>query len=359
MSNFLLTLLVAAVAGYIGFRVKIPGGFMVGAVLGTSVLSISTGTAYMPLAAKVAAQITAGAFIGSTIKRSDLAGLKKIIKPIFILLCMMLFLNLTVGFIIYKISPLDAITAFMCAVPGGMSDIPIIAADMGADAAKVTVLQFCRMVVGIAVFPGAIAWISRNETQLQAEPDTVAGTTADATDGTGSARKTKIFYFAQTLFIVTVAGLIGKFSGVPAGAMMFSVIAVCAYKIATERVYLPMWIKRMAQVLSGAYIGSSIVLADILELRTIVVPAFILIIGYSINCFLTGKILSKHYDFTQREAMLAATPAGASDMALISSDIGVHSPNLIVIQTIRLLVTVTIFPQIISLVVKLITRGSA
>ena len=72
------------------------------------------------------------------------------------------------------------------------------------------------------------------------------------------------------------------------------------------------------------YIGSSIVLADILELRTIVVPAFILIIGYSINCFLTGKILSKHYDFTQREAMLAATPAGASDMALISSDIGVH-----------------------------------
>ena len=47
------------------------------------------------------------------------------------------------------------------------------------------------------------------------------------------------------------------------------------------------------------------------------------------------------------ETMLAATPAGASDMALISADIGVNSRELVELQVIRLVVVVSLFPQII------------
>ena len=42
----------------------------------------------------------------------------------------MLCLNLIMGFVIHKVTDLDWITSFMCAVPGGMSDTPIIAAEM-------------------------------------------------------------------------------------------------------------------------------------------------------------------------------------------------------------------------------------
>ena len=53
-------------------------------------------------------------------------------------------------------------------------------------------------------------------------------------------------------------------------------------------------------------------------------------------------------------SMLAATPAGATDMALISSDIGVEDPDLVVIQILRMVCVILIFPQVISLIVSLV-----
>ena len=53
------------------------------------------------------------------------------------------------------------------------------------------------------------------------------------------------------------------------------------------------------------------------------------------------------------EAMLAATPAGASDMALISADLGILNAKLIVLQVLRLITVVLVFPSILSVVVSL------
>jgi hypothetical protein len=52
--------------------------------------------------------------------------------------------------------------------------------------------------------------------------------------------------------------------------------------------------------------------------------------------------------------MLVATPAGATDMALISGDLGISSLDLNVLQIIRMITVVSIFPQIIRLTVMLI-----
>jgi len=51
------------------------------------------------------------------------------------------------------------------------------------------------------------------------------------------------------------------------------------------------------------------------------------------------------------ESMLAATPAGATDMALISADIGIESADVIVLQIIRMITVISLFPQIIRLIV--------
>ena len=61
--------------------------------------------------------------------------------------------------------------------------------------------------------------------------------------------------------------------------------------------------------------------------------------------------MAKVCGMSRRESMLAATPAGASDMALISADLGVQSPDLIVLQVVRMLVVISVFPQIINLLV--------
>ena len=141
----MFTLLSAAAVGWVFFRLKIPGAVMIGALVGALVLNIFTGTAFMPVIAKLAAQIMAGAFIGCSFSREDLKRLPMIAGPLTVILFTFFVLNMVLGFLIYWITPMDLLTSLMATVPAGMSDTPIIAAEIGADAGKVTILQFIRL----------------------------------------------------------------------------------------------------------------------------------------------------------------------------------------------------------------------
>ena len=82
----MFTLLSAAAVGWVFFRLKIPGAVMIGALVGALVLNIFTGTAFMPVIAKLAAQIMAGAFIGCSFSREDLKRLPMIAGPLTVIL---------------------------------------------------------------------------------------------------------------------------------------------------------------------------------------------------------------------------------------------------------------------------------
>ncbi len=345
MYAFLLTISIGAAAGYAFYRLKVPGGMMVGSIVAISLFNVATGMAYTPPAVKVIAQIIAGAFIGVGVERSDLKRIKHIIKPAGVLLFGMLLLNISVGYIIYKLSPLDLITSLMSAVPGGMSDTPIISAEMGADASKVTVMQFLRLVTGIGLFPSMIARLARNREEAATEDEVYVRekTQSDSPKA-----------FVVTLSVAMVCGTIGKLLGVTAGTIVFSMISVIGLKLLYGNVSMPRYMKSIAQILAGAYIGSSVGYSDIVEMKYLILPAIILIMGYSLACVIIGKLLHRHFNMSLKEGMLSATPAGASDMALIASDIGVMSADVIVLQIIRMVVVISIFPQIISLIVRVV-----
>ena len=349
MVNLSVTFAVGLIFGYAFYKMKVPGGMMVGAIVGVAVLNIFFDMAYMPSYAKYAAQISAGAFIGCSVEKSDIQHLKQVVKPALLLLGSMLMLNITLGFIIYFTSPLDLLTSLMSSVPGGMSDIPIISADMGADAPKVAALQFTRMLAGIGLFPTLISMVARRDSPEDRIPEKEKTT---PTEERGRSNGHSATAFIQTISVATASGILGKTLNIPAGILIFSMLGVLCFKLLDHKTYMPMWAKRLAQVLSGAYIGGSVIYSDIVELKYLVIPALILLLGYFATCLLLGKALSKHFDMSIKEAMLVATPAGAADMALISSDLGVESTDLILLQIIRLLVVLSVFPQIISLIVK-------
>lgn len=373
MDAFLMTLATAAIAGVFLFRLRVPGGMMVGAILGACLLNVLTEQAFMPSAAKVMAQSLAGAFIATSVEREDLRRLPLIIRPACLLLTSVLILNLLLGYLIYITTPMDLMTALLCAVPGGMSDVPMIAADMGADAPQVALLQFVRMCAGIGVFPSLILWCTREKQANAGEQSVEDHAFASRRHSTGqkkqrsremqqcsAGRKERIYqkrFFNHsrscdlllTLMIAGVCGAMGNFLGIPAGALVCSMVGVLVCKLGIGKAYLPLPAKRLAQVLSGAYVGSSITSADVQSLRYMLLPALLIISGYFLNSFLTGRLLHRLFGFPIRIGMLAATPAGATDMALISADLGVESPELIELQLIRLLTVVSVFPQIIWL----------
>ena len=260
---------------------------------------------------------------------------------------------LPICFLIYYVSPLDLVTSLMSSVPGGLADIPIISADMGADAPKVVVLQFIRMITGIGLFPTLITFVARK--RREKEKVTVPqNTDSISIEQTRIIKEHTLPEFIQTMGVAAFFGVIGKILGIPAGVLLFSLIGVISFKLIFDKAYMTMWAKRFAQVLAGAYIGCSMTYGDILELKYLFIPSLLLLLGYSITCFIVGNLLSKYFGMSIEEGMLVATPAGASDMALISSDLGVQSTDLIVLQIIRVVVVISVFPQIINLIVKFV-----
>ncbi|MFT4107920.1 MAG: AbrB family transcriptional regulator [Lacrimispora sp.] len=344
--KLLLTLAAAFLAGSAFLRMKVPGGMLVGGIVGSAALGIIFQASYVPGAGKVFAQIVAGAFIGSGVKKSELKQIPRILRPAVLLLSFYMAANIGMGLLIHAASPVDIVTAFFSAVPGGISDIPIIAADMGANAPQVAALQFVRLVIGIGIFPGMInRFCKKEEPVSKTEEDTVS-----KSQTAGSGEEKKPYHALITFLIASICGVVGKMSGIPAGTLVFSLVSVIALKIFWGKAYLPAGVKRFAQLVSGAYIGCSLGWKDLLELRYLAVPAIILILGYSAFCFLMGEILKRFCGMSRKEAMLAATPAGASDMALISSDIGVQSTDLVLLQVLRLIIVTAIFPQVLHLI---------
>ena len=372
MTNIFLTFAIAAVTGMVLLKLKVPGGMMVGAIIGAAALNISTGRAYMPSTAKLLAQSLAGAFIGCSMSREDIRNMKMLGRPAVILLSSMLCLNLILGTVLYKFSSMDLLTSLMCAIPGGMSDVPIIAADLGADAAKVALMQFVRMVAGIGVFPSIILAVTGNEptgadssgADTDRENDQDKENNSDqvsaqgpATSDNSASKPSKTrrpgYEFPLTLMVAIVCGSFGKKLGIPAGALVFSMIAVMGMRICLNIGFLPRWAKRIAQILSGAYIGCGMAASDLATLKYMIIPALLILIAYSVNCFIIGHLLHRYCGFPLRTGMLIGTPAGASDMALISADLGVESKELVELQIIRMVVVVSVFPQIACLIVKI------
>jgi len=343
--HLLITLAIGGAIGLLAKQAKIPGGFLVGSLVGVAIFNIFSGMAYMPKESKTVIQIVAGAFIGCIMEKSDVKRLPYIIKPTAIMISALLLLNLFGGFLIWKSSALDLLTSLMSIVPGGISDTPIIAADMGADGPKVAIMQIIRQVLGIGVFPAMIMMYDRSTGASDVEG-------LGYTENRDKSKTKSLLACLCTIFVATFFGLIGKFSGIPSGTFAFAILSTLILKLIFDFAYMPRSLKQFAQILSGAYLGSTIFMSDVVELRNLAIPLVIVIAGYAINCLVTGSFIRKFCKFTRKESMLITTPAGASDMALISSELGVNNTDVIILQVVRAVIVMTFFPQIMFIVAR-------
>lgn len=343
----------AAIAG--GFalqRLKVPAGILLGAVAAVAALNIATGYAYIWPQARIISQVLAGAYIGCMVTRKDLHRLPKLIGPYFVITGSFLMLNLAVAYFIFRVTDLDPITCLLSAMPGGISDSPLIAMDMGADCSVVILLQFIRVIFGLSCLPPLICLADRI-----LDPK---GAWDTGKAGTGDARRTKaaakgrLLPFLPTLFVALAAGLLGYSSGIPAGTLSFSMLAVAAMNIAGKRKPMPEWLRWASQLLCGCCIGLTVEWEQLLRVPQLILPAIILCIGYLVCCVGQGMVISRLFHFPLREAMMFLSPAGAVEMTFIAADLGVESTALPLLQILRLVSVVLIFPQVFNLILSML-----
>lgn len=339
MVQVCVTLLAALGAGYLLRRAGVPGGMMLGGILGAAGYNLLTGCAYMPSITRVCSQSVAGGFLGVSLDRRDLRKLPRLGFPLLVIFLGLFCSDLAIGFVVTRISPLDSVTALTAGIAGGINDIPLIAEDLGADVGKVAVLQFVRLMVGIGLFPLLIRLLTESSGGGKSSRARRPARRGKAPPGTAGA-----------LLAAFLGGMTGKALGIPAGSLICSMVFAAAYRFLTGRGGMPPWIKQAAQLLAGAYIGCMLDRQDILELRYLLLPALVLTAVFSVNGLICSAIICRGGFFSRREAMLAVSPAGAGEIALLSSDLDIAqdmAADIMVLHILRVILAVSVLPQLV------------
>ena len=342
MMQTVLTLALSAAVGYLLYRKHVPAGMLIGAVIASAVLAAVFHAGHIPGAAKNIAQVIAGSFIGCSARREEFRQLRTFWKPVLMITCSLLVVNIAIGFLLRLAGYSDLLTCLVCAIPGGIAETTLIASDFGADPSKVLLVHFCRLIVGLMVFPLVV---DRFTPPMPETPSMERETAAETPDP----RRNTLRLLAA-LAVATLCAWGGSLLHIPAAPVLCSLLSTFLLNISGFPIRFPHWLRRVAQVLSGAYIGCLLDPSRFGSLLTVLWAILITTAVLLANAAVFGKWMERLFGVPLREGMLMLTPAGASDMALISADIGVSSPRLILVQIYRLIIATAIFPQICLLI---------
>ena len=205
--------------------------------------------------------------------------------------------------------------------------------EMGLD--KPIIVQYINYILGVVRLDFGTSWVTGLEVLesfRQRLPDT--------------------FFLAlcSTLWAVALGIPLGIASAVKQYSLLdygFMLLAMLLFS------FPPFWLALLCQLLFCLTLGW-LPATGVGSLSHFILPALVLIAGYILVCVGMGRAISRAFRMDLKESMLSLSPAGATEMALIAADLGVHSTNLVVLQICRLLGVTVIFPQIFALLSNLI-----
>lgn len=159
ISYVLFTMVLAGLVGLVGRVSQIPAGAMVFSMVVIALLNSFTPYGHMPLNLRKSIQFLGGAMIGSKITMTSLLYLISSWELLIILFVGLIMMNGISALLLHKLCHWDLITALFASAPGGVTDMAIIASDMGADTVSVAFMQLIRLTAIIGLYPVIISLI--------------------------------------------------------------------------------------------------------------------------------------------------------------------------------------------------------
>lgn len=98
-----------------------------------------------------------GILLGSKLTAETLLALKDLWRPALVCTVIAVSTGVLSGFLISRWLGIERLTAILGTAPGGISDMSLIALDMGAQASTVVVMHLARLISVIVVVP----WVVR------------------------------------------------------------------------------------------------------------------------------------------------------------------------------------------------------
>lgn len=155
-----------------------------------------------------------------------------------------------------------------------------------------------------------------------------------------------------TLLVGLGGGLVAKSLKLPAAFMTGSMLSVAVFSITTGEMFMPVTLKTLAQIVSGAYIGQQVTKQDLLNFPKLAKSICLLMFLFTVNTFAMGLFFSYAFKLDLITALLSCLPGGIMDVSLISIDMGAKAEIVAMMQLVRLVGMLLILPYWITFLLR-------
>lgn len=162
----------------------------------------------------------------------------------------------------------------------------------------------------------------------------------------------KMIWTLATIAAGMIGGMLFVKLKFPAGAIVGALAAVGLLNILTGNAYMPGAVKVVVYAVSGMYIGLSIDMETVRNLRHLLKPAVIMICLFLVLCICVGLLLYTATGLDIVTSLFSVAPGGITDMTLMTLDLGGDAPVVAVIQTLRLLSVYCISMPLVKLFIR-------
>ncbi len=240
-------------------------------------------------------------------------------------------ITIIAGLIYYeKFLGFDKKTAYLSAMPGGLIEMIIIAEEIKANIAKITLVQSSRLFFIVVSLPFIIQYILGID---------IRGNQTITTSVVNVDLLELIFLFVVGIFAAVFAKKIKLSAAFLIGPMIISIILHLTAVVTTP---MPDELLKFVQVVFGTLIGftfKGIKLSEVMKTLLGTFGHFLILIFIS---FIFIVIVSSLFDFDLLSILLAFSPGGQADINLIAILVGATVPYITLHHIVRLFIVVNI-----------------
>jgi len=343
--SVLITLFLVFLIGFIGYHIfrffNMPASALTGSLVANAVVtSLGAKWADIPILVIVFLQAMIGIMMGARFSKDRIKQIKRLAFPGLLVALWMVVFGLLLGFFISKFTKLDIGTALFGAVPGGMTEMSVLAMMYNLDVPKVILFQFLRVVVIYFTVPIMASFFHKN--------------TCNHNDITITKDFNKTIYDNKEhhIFLTLAMGVLSGYAfwklKIPAGAIIGSLIVVGGLKsYGIKLKSLPKQCIVFTQIGLGAFLGLTFTPYVAQTLTDMLFISLIFTFITTANGFILGYAMHKLFKWDLITSLLSCASAGISQMSSVALEMDADPVIVSVIQTIRLIVIILILPPII------------
>ncbi len=163
MTHIVILLAIGTSCGLAAKRLKLPGGSLLGAILGTGAYSLLTKSHALPEHFRSAALVLLGISLGAAFSRDALWNARRKLPIVLLVIGIFVATCFALGFVLHRFAPeeVQSVSTVLGCLPGGASCTMALASDFGADINVVAALHLLRQIIVYATLPLILAFLAR------------------------------------------------------------------------------------------------------------------------------------------------------------------------------------------------------